>query len=179
MSLLYAANVREELVKMANEHIDLVNGASLSPSSGALGTSRTSFLSPPGTKGYIPSIRGLAMPLTSAERLTYRMTCPCCRKATEQAIASLTTNCYLPCATPGCRHTIDLRTPYNRALIKKLADQCADLDAFLAERNQFTYTLRQREILEPPITGLSSRNSRTNAQTSMLSWRTPSAFPCT
>src|SRR6266536_1757902 len=130
VSLLYAANVREELVKMANEHIDLVNGASLSPSSGALGTSRTSFLSPPGTKGYIPSIRGLAMPLTSAERLTYRMTCPCCRKATEQAIASLTTNCYLPCATPGCRHTIDLRTP---------------------------------------ITELSSRNSRTNAPTSMLS----------
>jgi hypothetical protein len=34
VSLLYAANVREELVKMANEHIDLVNGASLSPSSG-------------------------------------------------------------------------------------------------------------------------------------------------
>ena len=78
------------------------------------------------------------MPLTSAERLTYRMTCPCCRKTTEQAIASLATNYYLPCTTPGCRHTIDLRTPYNRALIKKLADQCADLDAFLAERNQFT-----------------------------------------
>jgi hypothetical protein len=30
VSLLYGANVREELVKMANEHIDLVNGASLS-----------------------------------------------------------------------------------------------------------------------------------------------------
>jgi hypothetical protein len=58
VSLLYAANVREELVKMANEYIDLVNGASLSPSSGSLGTSRTSFLSRPGTKGYISSIPG-------------------------------------------------------------------------------------------------------------------------
>jgi len=57
VSLQYAANVREELVKMANEHIDLVNGASLSPSSGALGTSRTSFLSRSGTKGYIPGFR--------------------------------------------------------------------------------------------------------------------------
>src|SRR5712691_7074024 len=44
-SLLYAANVRAQLVKMATEYIHLVNGASLSPSSGALGTSRTSFRS--------------------------------------------------------------------------------------------------------------------------------------
>ena len=29
VSLLYAANVREELVKMANEYIDLVNGTRL------------------------------------------------------------------------------------------------------------------------------------------------------
>ena len=64
---LHAANVREQLVKMANEYIDLVNGTGLAEL-GALGTSRTSFLSRPGTKGYIADIRGLAMPLTSAER---------------------------------------------------------------------------------------------------------------
>src|SRR5260370_1698359 len=100
VSLLYAANVREELVKMANEHIDLVNGASRSPSSGALGTSRTSFLSRPGTKGYIPSIRGLAMPLTSAERLTYRLPSPSYRKTTPHPTTTLTPNYSPPCATP-------------------------------------------------------------------------------
>src|SRR6266498_2935903 len=51
----------------------------------------------------------LALPLTSADCLLYKMTCPCCGKATtEQAIADLLRNYYLPCSTPGCRHMIDL-----------------------------------------------------------------------
>jgi len=51
----------------------------------------------------------LALPLTSADRLLYKMTCPCCGKATtEQAIADLLRNYYLPCSTPGCRHMSDL-----------------------------------------------------------------------
>jgi len=37
-----------------------------------------------------------------------------------------TASYYLPGATPGCRHTIDL-----------LADECADLDAFIAEHGKF------------------------------------------
>lgn len=77
------------------------------------------------------------MPPTSADRLLYKMTCPCCGKATtEQAIADLLRNYYLPCSTPRCRHMIDLKTPKNRTLIKKLAHQCAELDIFLADRDR-------------------------------------------
>ncbi len=53
------------------------------------------------------------MPLTSAERLTYRMTCPCCRKAPSKLSLALPQTIVYPSATPGCRHTIDLRTRYN------------------------------------------------------------------
>ena len=78
----------------------------------------------------------LPLPLTSADRLIYRMLCPCCGKTTEQAVADLIRNYYLPCSTPGCGHLIDLKTPNNRALIKKLAHQCTELDTFLAERDK-------------------------------------------
>src|SRR6266508_6387024 len=130
---------------MANKCIELANGASLAEAQGRSGQAAL---------GYIPGIRRLAMPLTSAERLTYREACPCCpgglpllpgrlalaareacpccRKATEQVIAGLTTNYCLPCATRGCRHTIDLRTRYNDSSRNSRTN--ADLDTFLAER---------------------------------------------
>src|SRR5262249_1393292 len=74
----------------------------------------------------------------SAERLAYRMACPCCPKATEQAIASLPLTTIFP----------------------------VPLQAVVTG-----------SISESHITGLSSRNSWTNAQTSMLSLQSVMSSP--
>jgi hypothetical protein len=73
------------------------------------------------------------MPVTAAERMSFLINCPRCRKATEKSVAWLTTYEALPCATPGCAHMINLKTAENGVLIEMLSDQCADLDAILAK----------------------------------------------
>ena len=78
------------------------------------------------------------MPLFSAERTLYRLTCPSCRKTSEHLVARLIGKTRTTCRNVGCRKVIDLKTPYHRALIQKLADHCADLDALTAKRDQLT-----------------------------------------
>ena len=131
VSLLRAANSREQVVKMANEYIYPMNGASLAEFRERSGQAALASFRGPEPRAIFPASRARHA-AHSAERLTYRMTCPCCRKATEQAIASLTTNYYLPVSLQAV-----VTGWISEALIKKLADQCADLDAFLAERNEF------------------------------------------
>ncbi len=83
------------------------------------------------------------MPLSSAERTSWMMLCPRCGKATEKPVAWLAASKTLACATSDCGNVIDLKSPDNAALIQKLADQCADLDAFLAKPNQFPESLNR------------------------------------
>jgi hypothetical protein len=75
------------------------------------------------------------MPLSSAERITWLMTCPSCGKGTEKPVAWLATFENLACATPDCGHVIDLKTIENRAIIQKLSNYATDLDAFFAKRD--------------------------------------------
>jgi len=78
------------------------------------------------------------MPLSSTERLLYRITCPSCGKASEKTVARLIGKRRVSCNTPGCRKPIDLQSPYHRALVQKLEQQCADLDALAAKRDQLS-----------------------------------------
>ena len=76
------------------------------------------------------------MPLKSAERMIYRITCPSCRKTSEHLVARLIGKTRTTCRNVGCRKAIDLKSPDHRALIQKLANQCADLDDLAAQRDQ-------------------------------------------
>jgi hypothetical protein len=71
------------------------------------------------------------MPRKSVERMLFRIKCPSCGLASEQLVAQLINRRKIVCRAPGCRKSIDLQTPYNRALIQKLSECCADLDSLV------------------------------------------------